>query len=183
MARAIVVRRDADELTIDDDPSEYGAMGGREVMDDLLSEVHPTVGHLARKVVSPLGSGSKAGRSAESRTFFETISGASPSDKKYGTARRNFQRYAKGRTPDLTTVEFYQARYELANGERSPILDDLIESAGGEVPEPEDEGYGELPPGELVIEVMSRVKVDTGKKQKKQASDVQWVEARFTPKG
>jgi len=224
MARTISVRRDASDLTIDDSYSEYGESGGREVMDDLLREVHPTVGHLARKVVSPLGSGSKAGRSAESRTFFETISGASPSDKEYGTARRNFQRYAKGRTPDLATVEGYQARYELANGERSPILDDLIVAAGGEVPEPEDEGYGELPPGELVIEVMARVKVDTGKKQKKQASDVrdraivmpiprarqmeairdplaewerqlgdsipqfeisdvQWIEARFTPKG
>lgn len=223
MARAIVVRRDASELTIDDDPSEYGAMGGREVMDDLLREVYPTIGYTARKVVGTTGN-LAPGRTQQSVQFFETISGAPKGSTAYASARRNFERYAGGRTPKLPTVEGYQARYELANGERSPILDDLIEAAGGDVPRDEDEGYGELPPGKLEIEVMAKVSIVTGKKQRggsqdvrdravrvdvpsaRQAyalrdplaefermfsisvdgltiSDVQWIEARFTPKG
>jgi hypothetical protein len=232
MARAIVVRRDASDLTIEDNPyGDYGDTGGREVMDDLLREVYPTIGYTARKVVGTAGN-LAPGRTQQSVQFFETISGAPKGSTAYASARRNFERYAGGRTPKLPTVEGYQARYELANGERSPILDDLIVAAGGEVPEPEDEGYGELPPGELEIEVYAAIKVDTGKRAKgrpqaqggaymqdirtravkitipraRQAdairdplaewerqlgdaipqfeiSDVQWIEARFTPKG
>ena len=119
-------------------------------------------------------------------------------------------------------MEGYQARYELANGTRSPILDDLIEAAGGEVPEPEDEGYGELPPGDLVLEFKATISITSGKGKRGSdtrhrstsvpipagyrqlaisdpllaiekslgvaipqldISDVEWIEARFTPKG
>jgi hypothetical protein len=216
MARTISVRRDADDLTIEDNPySDYGDTGGREVMDDLLREVYPTPGYVARKV---------AGRSQQSVEFFETISGAKKGTTAYNSARRNFERYTDGtRKPTLRTVENYQARYEFAMGERSPILDDLIVAAGGKVPEPEEEGYGELPSGKLEIEVMAEVRIITGKKKRGgthdvrtravkvdipnarqsyairdplaefermfslsvdglEISDVQWIEARFTPR-
>lgn len=175
MARTITVRRDADDLSLDIDDQ----MGGREVMDDLLREVHPTVGSVARKFVSQKGGSLQAGRSAESRQFFEDISGATPKDNEYKTARRNFQRYALGRTPDLATVEAYQANYEAKHGERSLILDDLILAAGGEIPDEEDEEFGELPPGDLEISIFSRVKVITGKKNKGSRADERDREIRL----
>lgn len=221
MARTITVRRDGDDLSIDTDD----LYGGREVMDDLLREVHPTVGYTARKVVGTTGALLTGKTRTESRQFFEDISGAPKGSNDYETARRNFQRYAKGRKPTLEKVEEYQENYQAThNGERSAILDDLILAAGGEIPDEEDEEFEELPPGDLKIEIFSRVTIDTGKRKKGSPpdsrdraividiprarqraaiadplgewsrqledsirefdiSDVQWIEARFTPKG
>lgn len=162
MARTITIRRDASDLDIDDDNH-----GGREVMDDLLREVHPTITGRASRVVG------QSGRSETSTQFFEDISGDGKGSNPYKAARRNFQRYAKtGRTPQLGTLENYQRNYEAKHGERNELIDDLIIAAGGEVPEEDEEAFGELPPGDLELEVRAEIKVTTGKKNKKQRSDV-----------
>jgi len=163
MAKTYSIRLSASELTIGDDPVHGNSTGGKELMDRLREEVYPTTTGRASRVV-----GGKVGRSAESVEFFETISGASKGSTEYKTARRNFQRYAGGRnlTPrSLPTVEGYQARYEMKNGERSPILDVLIEAAGGKVPENPEEDIS-LPPGKMTITMKSKVSVITGKKKK-----------------
>ena len=159
------VHLDSSDLTFDDDTH-----GGAELMQRLHDEVYPTVQGQASKFVGSAGSPG-AGRSAQSVEFFETISGAPKGTTAYDTTRRNFQRYANAeRTPKLATVEGYQARYELKNGERSPILDNLIRAAGGEVPE--ETADLDLPPGKMEITVMSTVAVITGKKKKGAKGDV-----------
>src|SRR6185312_4996543 len=158
------VRREADDLTIEDEQH-----GGREVMDDLLREVYPTPASVAGKVVGTKGAGNRSQQSVE---FFEAISGAPKNSKTYENTRRNFQRYVSGRSdsktrtskPKLATVEGYQARYQAATGKRSPILDQLIEAAGGKVPT-DTAITSTLPRGTLEIKVKARIKVITGAKK------------------